>query len=604
MKKTALFIVFMTLIFYRTSIMNANLGNQNLLNPDTLNYESTSVWSIAGTPINTQTSYVFMMPNKGYFGGTESTVTIRIMDDQGNVLINESIINPSQCSENNDKHVCVFETTSVGQALWFELEGSGIGAYIDAYGFFNFQLSVGDTSSSYVPYGSTSEPYFQGEGLLITSYTTALLLDTIIGTHITAEDEYDGDLTDEITIVSDTYSGFETTVGEYTVLLSVKDSSDNETEFLLTIHVIDDVPPVVEGPEVISMPVNTTTDIIVLIKDRFTIYDAIDGPIDVIELLHDEYSEQRHVLGEKLVTFKVEDSSGNETITSFTVNLLDETPPTIIGPLSLRMNLSQARSREVLYSHFTITDNHTEYEDLIIEWHDQDGEINFNVTGVYQTLLYVKDASGNETDQMITVEIYDDVPPVLLGPATLRVPYHALISMETILQQITVSDNYKTLTHNDITILENHYDPLHAELGYYKIVYAVSDDNHQVTLTIHVHVIDDVPPVFMYSERIMVEAGTQISVDTLFKLLTRSNDFGTFNPIGVRYTESIEERFNQPGTQALLVELYDENGEFIVYEVVFEVFEETPPASFHQLYLGLTLLILSGLAIVIKTRRP
>ena len=60
----------------------------------------------------------------------------------------------------------------------------------------------------------------------------------------TANDNVDGDITDSLVIVEDSYTGFGHRVGEYKIVLAVTDRAGNEARHELIIKVLDNMPPV------------------------------------------------------------------------------------------------------------------------------------------------------------------------------------------------------------------------------------------------------------------------------------------------------------------------------------------------------------------------
>ena len=449
-----------------------------------------------------------------------------------------------------------------------------------------------------------SEAHFQGSGTLLTRYTTTLLIDDIIGTYITAHDDYDGDLTDNIVIVSDNYSGNETTIGDYEVLLSVEDSSGNTTEFLLDIQVYDDVPPVITGPDKISFPTGASDPLELIISGHFVIIDDVDGLIMEFDIIEDEYSHDRVTLGERTVTFSAEDSSGNVAEKTFIIDVVDETEPMIDGPTEIILYLSETNSMENIMALYTITDNYTADEDLVVEWLDWDLPENFDMTGEYQTILKVTDESGNVSTQNVSIEIYDDVPPVLTGPTSLSFCYSEMMSLDDIYDLIEVSDNYLNLTMNDVFTVEKTYHPESGLIGTFKIVFEVSDENHTVSHTVNITVHDKIPPVFLLDNRIIVDAGSPMSVEQLYNLVIDNADFEDFEPVGLRYSDDVSWLFNEPGLHVINVELFDQEDEFIVYEIVLEVIEpNTDHQSSYRLLIGLGIIITSIASLIVLKRR-
>lgn len=129
----------------------------------------------------------------------------------------------------------------------------------------------------------------------------------------TAKDNYDGDITDKVIIENNIDN---TKLGNYEVKYKVKDSSNNETIIKRKVSVKDKTKPVIKLNRNINSYVILNKDI--NLKD-FTAIDNYDGDItDKVTTIGNVNTKK---VGLYKVTYKVSDSSNNETILETTINV-------------------------------------------------------------------------------------------------------------------------------------------------------------------------------------------------------------------------------------------------------------------------------------------
>lgn len=163
------------------------------------------------------------------------------------------------------------------------------------------------------------------EFTIISFYDKPKSTDNIINT-INVTDNIDGNLNGSITIISDTYSGNETTLGSYVIEIYTSDSANNSATCTLNIYVVDKIAPIVEGSNklygVLSKP-NVIYDIIL---ESYYINDDYDGNVsDTLIVKPNDYN--KNLPGTYQITFCVNDKSGNITETSFEITIKDDIPP-------------------------------------------------------------------------------------------------------------------------------------------------------------------------------------------------------------------------------------------------------------------------------------
>ncbi len=544
-------------------------GGKNILNPaivetdrETDSFRTTSPLAVeAGTPYTFSMIAVYQND-------------IRIASKDGTIHIDENVSDPDVCLElDDDRIACTFTPTS--EAIQIEVSEDYAAQYYSHHGAdeIELQLEEGETATSYAPYEAVypSDPEFSGSGLFVMSYEEATPIEDIVAEHITAYDEIDGDLSDEIVIAEDAYTGNEDAVGEYPVRLEVSDSSGNTAYFDLTIIVKDEIPPKIEGPSEIVVDVDETLSLETIIEEHFHFYDDHDGIITDYEIITDDYSAKKDVLGAKEVEIRVTDESENETEKLFTIDIVDVTPPVIEGPEAIEILLSDPSSLEEILSLFTPEDNHTPTADMEITT-SADIEDFLYIAGEHTMHLYTEDASGNQAEREVSVIVIDDVPPVIGGMAHMRISYTESLDVDALREELAVSDNHDTLTTDDIFIETNTVDE--GEVGVYEIVFAVKDAAlNKATHKVVIEIIDDAPPEFGFSDEIVVTTGASLSEeDILAHLRNRSGD--DFEPVEMKVLEEdYSDNKDTPGDYSYIVELRNEAGENETRELTIRVSE-------------------------------
>ena len=104
---------------------------------------------------------------------------------------------------------------------------------------------------------------------------------------------------------------------------------------------VDETPPEISGDE-ITLEGNAAGGVLLssaLLREHITVSDDVDS-VDEIEITADvgEFLS----LGESTVTFTAVDSAGNTSSVTITVTVVDTTPPSIIAPDSVTINLSSS----------------------------------------------------------------------------------------------------------------------------------------------------------------------------------------------------------------------------------------------------------------------
>jgi hypothetical protein len=136
-------------------------------------------------------------------------------------------------------------------------------------------------------------------------------------------DNIDGDLTSNITVVSNDYVGNANTKGTYAVVLRVEDSAGNSAQKELTIIVKDEfVPLIVIDKYDITLASGTSLtdkDIIDLLKS----FEDIPNDSFTLTNINDEYTDNANLLGSYIKSISLHSASGQDYDRDITINVID-----------------------------------------------------------------------------------------------------------------------------------------------------------------------------------------------------------------------------------------------------------------------------------------
>lgn len=176
-------------------------------------------------------------------------------------------------------------------------------------------------------------------------------LKTVLG--LEAYDDYDGNITNNLFIQEDYYTGNENVVGEHIVIYQVADSSNNTASFTATIKVNDNEGPVFTGENSYTVNTDETLDL-EEVRAGLKAFDAVSGNC-FVELHLDNYTFNKTKVGTYNVIFKATDGANNTTYFTVYVTVRDNIPPVFFiklnpvtlgtsTPLSLSKVLDMTRS--------------------------------------------------------------------------------------------------------------------------------------------------------------------------------------------------------------------------------------------------------------------
>lgn len=238
-------------------------------------------------------------------------------------------------------------------------------------------------------------------------------------------------------------------VGSYSIHIKVINNLGLSNEGHYDILVVDNKSPTITlstKREFNYLETFDLRDLVISVNDN---YDKLTK--DDVEILGyiDFFS-----LGEYPLTFKVKDSSGNESKPyEIKVKVIDLEKPKIDLIKPIKVNVGQEVTN--FDSYFEFSDNYDSYEfgELIIKYNTK--EINFKELGNYILNVELSDSSKNRVSQNFEVLVTDLISPEILinYDNFIFIDQYGELSNNYFKKEFIISDNYDNL--NDIEILIN-----------------------------------------------------------------------------------------------------------------------------------------------------
>ncbi len=291
--------------------------------------------------------------------------------------------------------------------------------------------------------------------------------DDFIDPGVTANDNEDGDITDEI----ESYSTVNTSVRDtYVIFYTVSDEAGNTASvkrIVIVADFIDSIQPVITLIGDNPMCLDLLEE---YIEPGAEAEDNFDGNLTAqIEINDDAVDILLNGIYE--VIYTVLDAAGNEAVEKrkVSVGVVDTVPPEIIllGPDPFLVDYKVPYREPGAYAKDDIDDSIPFYKFVI------EKNINVNILGDHYSVTYiVKDKSGNADTAVRAIEVADTISPeiTITGPEIINLD----IGFPYTEKGATAIDNYDGDVTCKIKILG---EVNHLVSGTYEITYKVTDSN-------------------------------------------------------------------------------------------------------------------------------
>ncbi len=246
-------------------------------------------------------------------------------------------------------------------------------------------------------------------------------------------------------------------VGTYEVIYTIIDNSNNRTIHIGNVNVLDKIKPIITETDLVKIQLGAPF----YIEDHFIVTDNYDkNPYISYEILGDIND-----VGYITINITATDKSGNTSMSSKSVLIVDETPPTL--------TLTKSRVEvDVLSEPLDLTlfideigKNLTVEDVVIIE------DILYDVIGVYEVIYRLEDRHGNKTIERLTIKVLDKEAPVI-KTEDITIDINDNVDLKA---GVYAQDNYSN--NLKVSIYETNFK---QEPGTYYVIYEVIDEagNH------------------------------------------------------------------------------------------------------------------------------
>lgn len=299
-------------------------------------------------------------------------------------------------------------------------------------------------------------PIFENEDYILLNnvddpYSSEEIKDMII-----ASDDHDGDLTDSIYFVVDNYKNNEKFLGDHIIIFGVMDSAEQESTVAITIRNVDINTPefivaaesTLHIPQYSHLPSNLPG---VKAIDQFEGDITSDIVITGLELIDTE------ALGNYTLIYQVSDSTGNETIETFVVTVVDSTAPVLDGPFEINKRADYILDGQFYLTYFSATDDHDGIISNRIEVISDEYLGNANAPGTYEIVISVADIQGNYTNHTLKIKVVKEmIPHLIIDKFYFVVPNNHLMTDDDFIETLKFISDLPNYTYIFTTTYDNY----------------------------------------------------------------------------------------------------------------------------------------------------
>ncbi len=425
-------------------------------------------------------------------------------------------------------------------------------------------LSVVDTT----PPNVNLNPY-----LLATTFEAGSYISDWSTYYTTSDNYYSGEY---ITVSVNSSDLIWNRPGEYNVLITATDDSNNTIIEELTITIIDTLAPVIS----LEQDIQTTFEVSDAQPDwnsYFTVTDngTATGNINIDIVLT---SLEWDVIGSHRLIINATDTTGNSTTEIVNIYIEDNTPPVVeVNPdnLATTFELDSILEVEDWAKYFTVIDNHDSLifiTDSNLSWKDN-LEIDTTTSGHYTLLLSVSDSNGNYTSSELLLTVSSDItaPAIDINPGSLSTTFEAGSVISDWSIYYTVSDN-QDLSTNISVIIDSSNVLWHTPAEYIIYIYATDLSNNTSVAELIITITDTTAPTITILNDIETEfevhsyfydwysyfTVNDVTMDQMYILLFVDDSSINWNELG-DYTVTVgaTDIYNNTSTKEITISIVD-----------------------------------------------
>ncbi|XMB71715.1 hypothetical protein RJI07_06275 [Mycoplasmatota bacterium WC30] len=413
-----------------------------------------------------------------------------------------------------------FSFTTTSETNYLSIAFHNESNYFQINGLTDIQLEEGNQFTGYEPYTEgalidTSAPYFQNANKVISYYDSPITLNEIQSA-LVAYDAIDGDVTSNISVITENYTENMGVLGSYSIIFEVTDSSNNSSQINVVVDVVDVLKPVFSNLDTIPAVYPnsyTVQDILGMLSAS----DNYDGDISSsIIMIGDDYSENTNIVGVYQMIFSVTDSSGNSETYYQDIEVVDDQAPIISGTTSIIIGYDSIITEDDVKANLSFTDNYDDIGNMELILESDSYSENHNTLGDYSMVFSVTDSSGNKTNKIININVVDELGPVVYFDSSIIQTYDDTVMALPDFTELLVNSN---------------------EIDKYTDYYVtVKYDSYTKNANI--------PGVYHISLNLKTELGKELNKDLEIRVLKRPSDYVQIADPKLDNQESFLERYS------------------------------------------------------------
>lgn len=296
-----------------------------------------------------------------------------------------------------------------------------------------------------------------------------------------AWDNYNGNITDSITVIEDNYSDNIHLTGFYTVTIEASDQSFNKKRFTYTVWVKDLEAPEVEPLEDIYVSYTNNLDIMSLL-DQIVATDNYTDDLD-ISINDENYSGNEQTVGTYFIEYMIDDYNGNAITIRQNIHVIDDVPPVITGQFYHYLEVENFIRPNDMLSPMRATDA---IDQSPIKVYLISTTYVKHTVGNFIAIVGAKDIYGNESTAEIIIEVKDSTAPefFIKIPQINLNPSH-VYSVEELLGLV---ESLLTFSYSEIEIVENNYAGNEHKPGVYLVTLSANTGFDKIRIQTQVRV--------------------------------------------------------------------------------------------------------------------
>ncbi|WP_412966704.1 immunoglobulin-like domain-containing protein [Fredinandcohnia sp. 179-A 10B2 NHS] len=309
-------------------------------------------------------------------------------------------------------------------------------------------------ANNLVQIDNTAPKFYGGETLTIPVHSE---FNPLVG--ITAYDTVDQFITSNIMVDGevDTHQ-----LGTYTLIYTATDQAGNKVTKERDIIVVDEEAPVFQGVTDTTIGYGRDWNSM----QGVSAIDNLDG--DVTSDITVTGTVDTLKVGEHVLTYSVEDRSGNIATAERVITVIDDIFPVITGIEDVEIGVNDSFDPLAGVTAHDNVDGEIPYIEVL-------GKVNVSVPGTYTLRYTVVDNAGNMTSLERAVTVADKGAPVLIGVDDVVIPMRSSFN---VMEGVTATDNFDGDLTSEVLVsgkVDTNVD------GKYFITYTVTDSSDNTT---------------------------------------------------------------------------------------------------------------------------